>query len=221
MKKSLLTLFLFVVALLCCFSGCSESTSLSSYVSELKTCVYEGQGERYKLQASYGFREEPFQKNGKVGKTVYKLTIKLLETTEVDSTFTLSFDFNGTDYEKNLSLSQGRASLSAEFEIEGFDKKEFTVNLSKGNERETITLRSIIPNDTITFDKALLSLEKSQSKLLENYYDENKFNAELHLRIVVKDGKAYWYVGIATEKDLKALLIDGNSGEVLAIRNVF
>ena len=41
------------------------------------------------------------------------------------------------------------------------------------------------------------------------------------MRIIVKDGKAYWYAGLSDGKDfLKALLIDGVSGEILATRTV-
>ena len=42
------------------------------------------------------------------------------------------------------------------------------------------------------------------------------------VKVIVKDDKPYWYVGIASGGgNLKALLIDGFSGEVLAIREIF
>ena len=42
------------------------------------------------------------------------------------------------------------------------------------------------------------------------------------MRIFVKNDSPYWYVGIASGNGkLKALLIDGASGELLAAREIF
>ena len=42
------------------------------------------------------------------------------------------------------------------------------------------------------------------------------------MRVIVKDQLPYWYVGFASgNEQLKALLVDGINGEVLAIREIF
>jgi hypothetical protein len=42
------------------------------------------------------------------------------------------------------------------------------------------------------------------------------------MRVLVKDNHAYWYIGLCdTEGKLKALLIDGFDGKVLAVRDIF
>ena len=42
------------------------------------------------------------------------------------------------------------------------------------------------------------------------------------MRIFVKDLKPYWYIAIAnSENKLKAMLIEGFSGELLAVKDVF
>ena len=51
---------------------------------------------------------------------------------------------------------------------------------------------------------------------------DGNFNAELYMRVIVKDQLPYWYVGFASgNEQLKALLVDGINGEVLAIREIF
>ena len=113
--------------------------------------------------------------------------------------------------------------VSAMVEIENFNLKEFIVTISFGGERHEILLKSIVPENTISYLTALDHLYNKQSDLIKAFSDENKnFNAEIHIRIVVKNEKPYWYVGIASGNErLKAMLIDGFSGELLAVREVF
>ena len=57
---------------------------------------------------------------------------------------------------------------------------------------------------------------------LKNYCDEKgNFNAEIALRVLVKDNHPYWYVGLSNTSGTKALLLDGFSGEVLAVKDIF
>ena len=83
-------------------------------------------------------------------------------------------------------------------------------------------MKSILPENTLTVSQALQSLSEKQNQLIGNYTDENgTFNGEIHARILVKNDHPYWYVGLVNkDKNLKALLIDGINGEVLAIREI-
>ena len=107
--------------------------------------------------------------------------------------------------------------------VENFSKKEFSVSILSGSAPEVITLKSIVPKNTIDYKKALDFLYKDQQNLIKAFCDESgAFNAEIYARIVVKNDKPFWYVGIASGNgNLKALLIDGFSGETLAIREIF
>ena len=73
------------------------------------------------------------------------------------------------------------------------------------------------------FGKALDFLYSDQQNLIKAFCDEKgAFNAEIYARIIVKNDKPFWYIGIASgNNNLKALLIDGFSGKTLAIREIF
>ena len=107
--------------------------------------------------------------------------------------------------------------------MENFSEKEFTVTVFGNGKSEAVTLTSILPKNTISYQKALDCLYDEQKELIEFYQDKNgSFNAEINVRILVKNDKPYYYVGIASGNEkLKALLIDGISGKVLAIREIF
>ena len=82
-------------------------------------------------------------------------------------------------------------------------------------------MKSTLPKGTISYKKALEYLQKNQSELVKSYYDDGEFKAEICMRVLVKDNHPYWYIGLTNSTNTKALLIDGFSGEVLAIRDIF
>ena len=86
---------------------------------------------------------------------------------------------------------------------------------------EKVTLKSTVCYEAISYKQVLDILLNEHSELIGAFTDGDAFNAELYLRIVVKDEKPYWFVGIATSSELKAFLIDGLNGELLAVRNVY
>ncbi|MBQ8426448.1 MAG: hypothetical protein IJX16_01665 [Clostridia bacterium] len=222
MKKFFAILFsVFCLTLL--FPACSSGNNLSGYVSEMRSIIYHGEGQTLSLNAGYGFKEQPFINDGKVGKTVNSLTFKLIGKETDDVTYHLSFNYNDTDYKSTFKLNPITDTVTCSVEIDGFYLNEFTVKISFGANSEEITLKSAIPENTITHLDALKYLQKNQGALISHYTDdEGNFNAEIYMRILVKDGAPFWYVGIASgNENLKALLIDGFSGEILAIREIF
>ncbi len=213
--------FILIIFSLFSFSACKRQDGLEIYVSELRSNVYSGQSDDLTLKASYGYKENPYQNDGKVGTLHPLLIIKLIGKETTQSTYTVSFEFNNQNYTADFKLSPVSHSLIATFEIENFNLDEFNVNLSCGDNLHTVKMQTTIPKGTITYIKALECLEKSQPQLIKAFSNDDGFDAEIYARIIVKNDKAYWYIGLARGNDLlKALLIDGKSGEVLAIREI-
>ncbi len=219
--KKFITLIVAVLSLLC-FTACKKQASLTEYVSELRSDVFYGQSKSFTVKGGYGFNETPYVNDGTVGSKAYFLTLKLVGQQTSQSAFTASIIFNEQKYSAPFKLNPVTHSLVANIELEGFDLKEFSIDISCGDNTESVTLKSQVPLDTITYSQALDYLEKAQPQLIKAFSDgDGNFNAEIHARIIVKNQKAYWYVGLAGGNDLlKALLIDGLTGEVLAIREI-
>ncbi|MBE5736831.1 MAG: hypothetical protein E7348_00320 [Clostridiales bacterium] len=217
---ALITLSLFILAT---FSGCEKPIDLSEYLTELKYQSYANQDCEYVIKANYGFIEDNHVTDGKVGKKTNLLTFKLLDRQTDNVTYTVSLDFNGVNYKSNFKLSPVSHSLVAVIEINDFNLNEFEITLSHSSENVKTTLTSILPENTITYKQALTHLQTQQSQLIASYIDQDgRFNGEIAARILVKDEHPYWYIGLC-DKDgnLKALLIDGFNGEILAIRQIF
>ncbi len=205
------------------FTACKKDEGLSKYVSELRQDIFEGSGTTLKLKAVYGYKESPYLADGKIGTHAWTLTFTILGTEQDDVTYTLFFNHGGKEYKTTFKKNEASGLSTAVLPVESFNDKHFEVTVAYSSEQEKITLASIVPEGTLSYSKALATLEQKQPSLIKSYKSENgTFTAEIFLRVVVKDGNAYWYIGLANEDGgLKALLIDGKSGELLAVREVF
>ena len=220
MKKKWLFVLIFVL-FLTAFSGCKSQNSLINNVSELRTDVFYGQSQNYKVKAGYGFKETPFNADGKISEKDYFLTFRLIDREIDDQTYTISFQFGEQNYNADFKLSPVSHSLIASVEIENFNKKSFTIIISNASNHEDVEMASLLPENTLTFTSVLEKLQRTQSDLLKNYADENgNFNAEIHLRVLVKNEKPYWFIGLVEKDKMKAFLMDGLNGEILAVREV-
>ncbi len=225
MKKFLLFLF----PLLLCFTvtlnlfACgSQVDPLYQRVSELKNQVYYGESQNYKIKACYGFKENPYINDGKVGEKVYNLTFKLLDKETDSITYTLTFNYGGKEFKQDFKPSKITGTLTVDLPIDNFNLSSFEITITSGSNVEKVQLNSIVPKNTISHTKALDYLRKDQAKLIESLtLSDGSLQFEIYARIIVKNDKPYWYVGLGLgEGKLKALLIDGISGEVLAVREI-
>ncbi len=221
MRKKLI----FLIAIFCCFSlllGCKTTHTLDGFVSELRSNCFESVDSTLKITAGYGFIEENRAQDGTVNKRYHLLTFRLLGVQTENVTYSLTLNYHEKDYHATFKLNPVLHGYTATIEIENFNLNEFDLSLSNGSNVQSVHMLSTLPKNTISYQTALLHLQNKQSQLINSYYDENgKFTAEICAKVIVKDAHPYWYIGLSTRENTKALLIDGFNGELLAIRDVF
>ncbi|MBR2498124.1 MAG: hypothetical protein IKB67_00180 [Clostridia bacterium] len=217
----------FCICFLVCFSivfcGCKTPNPLFPLVSELRSDVFSGSSENLSLTACYGFNETPKLNDAKIGERVYLLQFKLKDKSTDQTSYGIKLDFNGQTYKSDFKLHLVSHTLSAVIEIDDFNLKSFEVTVTYGSQSEVITLNSKVPENTLNYTSALDCLYKEQRALIDTYQNDNgDLELEVCARIIVKKEHAYWYVGLSGKNgNLKALLIDGITGETLAIREIF
>lgn len=224
MKRFIISLFVIATVLMMAFfTACKSENPLYSHVSELRQNIYEGQSQNYHVKAQYGYREHPFDNNAKVDEHVYRLIFKLMDKETDGATYTVNLTHGEEKYSSTFTLDPVTHSVTAKIEISDFNLNKFDIEISSSSSTEKVTMSSTLPENTIDYKTALDFLYQDQSALIESYTDqEGNLNLEIYERITVKNGKPYWYVGLASGNgNLKALLIDGISGQTLAIREIF
>ncbi len=219
MKKFIFALLSVILSIFTLFNvaGCKKTSYLLPYVSELRAEVFEGNFSNFTIKAYYGYRENPYINDGKVGNYSHELTFILKGAKTEETAFTLEiFDYREVlNFEKSPS-----GKLVARLNVENFDKKEFDVALGYSSQKIQITMRSLLPEGTLDVNEVLLNIEQTQTNLLNSFSPSGVFEGEIYARIIVKNQKPYWYLALANGKTLKAFLVDGLTGEVLAIREV-
>lgn len=219
MKKFLIVLF--TVLLVFTFSACEKQPTLIDNLSELRSDCFFGEKDDFTIRAVYGFKEKQKSFDGNIGESVYKLSFKLTGYQD-EVSYTLSFNFENTEYSGEFKFDPIRNSLMLDIEIADFNLKEFEVNLKKESTVIPITLKSLLPENTIDYKTALNFLLENQPDLMNAYKTEEGYALEIQMRITVKNDKPYWFIGLTSKSgDHKVLLIDGLTGNVLAVRDVF
>ena len=223
MKKFFCIVFSAVMCL-CLFvtGGCADKLDLTNHLIELRENIYQGQSENYTLKAAYGFRTAVSEENSAQTEKASKLSFRLSEKETDGITYTLKFLYEEREYSAVFSFNPLADCLTASIELENFDPDTFTVTICAGSGAEDVTMTSILPEGTLTIAEALNSLKDGQPDLIESYIDDyGNFTGYIQARIIVKESKPYWYIGLIKNKDdVKALLVDGITGEVLAVRTV-
>ena len=213
MKNSLVKFCAFI--LLFCFVlpnvGCKNELDLSVYVTELRYDVFSGENQTYTIKGGLGFN----QKNQNV------LTLRLVGKYDQNVSYNAQIEFNGEKYTQTFKYNPISSNLTVSFDIPEFNLKQFNVAIITGGESSEITLNSIVPQNTMDYKTALKYLHTNQPDLINSYFDQDgNFTASIIARVIVKNDHPYWYVGLKKD-NLKALLVDGITGEILAVREVF
>ncbi|MBO4251134.1 MAG: hypothetical protein J5911_00550 [Clostridia bacterium] len=217
--RKFIVLFLLTVCV-ACSAGCKKDLYAGN-ISELRQDIYAGNAQNATITAYYGFRETPFKSDGVVSDKIYGFTFKL-DVIPDEIKRSVEFSDENKTYRADFALDDITSEYKAFIEVNKHFDKGFTVDLICGANAEKVTLLSIVPNNSIDHLAALRALSEKQRALFDAYTVDGKFQAEIYMRIFVKDDRPYWYIAITpAENKLKAMLIDGSTGELLAIKDIF
>ncbi len=212
---------IFILSFCVCFStGCAKKSTLLPHISELRLNIYEGESQDYSLKATFGFCEKLKNLDGIVGEKEYNLTLTLKDC-NYEEKITATIDLGEQNYTEQFFYDPVSSKMTTNFPVNDMPN-DFDVTITANGQSQKIIMRSVVPENTVTYQTALNSFEKQQSPLLENYKIDGEFKGEIAMRIIVRNGSPYWYLGLTDENGkTKALLIDGFSCEILAVKDIF
>lgn len=182
---------------------------------------FYGESEHYSLRARSGFAEKEKKHDGKAGALRDELVVTLLSETEDEAEITAEISFTGSALTEKFRLNPVTFGMNAVFEARP-ETNEFEIIVTENGNRETVAMKSALPENTLSLSGALDALYANQKALVDGYMQNNIFNGEIRAKILVRNGKTYWYMGLIDASGrTRALLIDGASGEILAAKDVF
>ena len=198
---------------------------LMQSVSEYRNSVLVGKNERFSAEIISGYRENPFEIDGKSGeKSDYTLITITPSRAMSDKTLSVSLSADGKKTEGNAVRHPYKDSYSFEF-MSKTECQSAVLTVSDGNSDCEIELSCVRKEGEISGYDAMKATLNELSESLAPYMSDGKFNGEIFIRYVSNpigdDGKYYWYVSfvpeVAPDKTI-ASLVDVVSGRITASR---
>ena len=213
MKKrflSLLALTLFLPA----FAACAPY-DYSDRLSEVRSDLFVAETEDFTLQLSCLEREYPYADDGVPCPMSKTLQVELVPVVKPDGDVEIYIGDGGTGGEASYRTAYGDYTFSVGTDV--FPQESVSLRVEYGGKTHTIAATSVRTAETLTPAKALAKGVEAERETLDNMRKEGVFCGELCVRLLKRD-KNYYYFAVTDGTRRVALLMDGETGEVLARR---
>lgn len=211
----------FILAAVATFSACGAEPDYFSYVSELRNDVLAGENDNFGVVVYSGMKENPAISDGIKNDTELTLTVKIFLKTEIAEQLTAIIEYDGNKYEKTLEYNPVKSALTADVRVLSVPNGKLDVAIVYGEKTEIISVVSKLNENTVEYMTALKTAAAKAKDFIKENTRNGVLKAEIYLRLICENDRNYYYVGFATAEGLKkAYLIDGESGAVLAEKDV-
>lgn len=223
MKKVKLIVAVFLAAVLCIgFAGCadSEDKAIENAISEIRTDSYRGKGEIFSVTLSTGKREQPYAADGVSNDLVEFAVLTVTPKNSMGGEFSYSFSVNGKDYSGVFSETPYGISYAVDLKETLPSVREITVNINADTASEQIVLTNVLTENSISAEDALEKAKTEFADVLDGLISNGKLNAEIYIKLLNDrsnhDSKYYWYVAIVNKEAYYAVVINPETGEIVA-----
>ncbi len=213
--KKLLFLFIPLLALPM-LAGC-RGEDYTKYLSYVRSDVFVAETEDFSLTLSCVTREVPYASDGVACAGQQLLEIELTPT-QADGTENYSVVLEGTpSLSGELSYRSVKGDWFLSQSVTSFPEGSVSLRLIKDGEATELTASSVKTENTLTPEEAVSFAVQAENELIGRMTAGKTFHGEFQVRLL-RRGRTYYYVGIVGEKENAALLLDAETGEVLARR---
>lgn len=213
MKKSIFAISLLSLPLILA-TGCAEY-DYTQHLSEARSDIFRAETDEFTFTLFCVEREYPYLADGIACDKTSRVEIVLAPVQPITEDFTVNID---GAYGGDMSFRNTSGDYFYSQSIETFPVSSVSVTLSWGEEVREFTATSVKNENTISVQGALSAATKSEKELLSTMTQNGEFYGEFYVRLLRRD-KNYYYVGIIDKAGKTvSLLLDAESGEVLARR---
>ena len=216
MKKPFYSIAL-LIFLMPALAACGKSYNYAAHLSEIRSDVFCAETEEFSVTVSCVSREYPYVTDGIAcpKSDVIEISIVPVSVTPQDYSVYL---LGGGEWGGEASFRNYAGDWFYSESVASFPEESVTLRVEWGEETRELTATSVKNADTLSVKDALGCAVKSEQPLIERLTQGGTFRGEFHVRLLRRN-KNYYYVGIVdTEGHVLSLLLDAESGEVLARR---
>ena len=214
MKKHSL-LFALPLFLLPLFTGCG-GTDYYGYVSEIKEDIFLARAEEFTLSLSCVSREYPYISDGIPSPSSKVVEISLTGETLASSYEVYVLGENPVGGEMTFRTYAGDYFFSVG--VNEFYTSEVELRVERNGQSVEVVATSVKNEKTISPREALDRAVEAEKETIKSMTNNEGFEGEFYIRLLRRESN-YYYVGIINRQGgVISLLIDSESGEILARR---
>jgi hypothetical protein len=206
----------FIVTLCFCIlsfnAACTKDVDFTEYISELRENIYMYDDGDFTLKIYSGKRESPYCSDGICG-----------DISDFCEVF-VSFEKSPQDLEIYVDGQGGQMSyrsVTNDFYLSFTPEKNLgesvEIELIKDGKKLEFSAPSVKYDGVISPISALECVEEYDEQTFSSLKSGTTFSAEIYIRLLYDEG-CYYYVGVCTQKQISAYLVDGENGNIIATR---
>ncbi len=209
-KRTLCTLFMAgIVPLL---AACAPY-DYTRHLSEVRSDLFLAQSEAFTLTLACVSREYPYADDGIACPMTDYVEISLVPTGDVPQKAEVYTPNGGGEASFDAVSGEYRYSEG----VDAFPQEQIALTVVWGEARHEIVATSVKSEKTVSPQDALSVLVHEEREALGRMERENVFCGEFRIRLLRRD-KNYYYAAVLNGETCIALLLDADTGEVLARR---
>ncbi len=196
-------------------AGCGKKQDYSAHISEVRSDIFIAETEEFSITLFCSEREYPYADDGVACPRSKLAEISLVAKEETDYFVYVTGDegFGGETSYRNVRgdhyFSQG---------VETFPEGSVKMRVEWGDEVREVVATSVRTEKTISPQEALQAAVGHEEEVLSRMTQDGEFFGEFRVRLLKRDA-TYYYVGIVNKSGgTISLLLNSETGEVLARR---
>ena len=209
--------FLLLIGVLPALAACGKAMDYSGYISEARSDIFRAETEEFTVTLSCISREYPYASDGIACPRTDVVEISLIPSAAEITDYSV-YVVGETEWGGEASFRNVYGDWYYSESVTSFPTGSVSLRIEWDDNVRELVATSVKNEETLSVKEALDHAVSAEKERIDRMTADGAFHGEFYVRLVRRDTN-YYYVGIVgTDGNITSLLLNGETGEVLARR---